>query len=353
MTIAIIGAGSWGTALAQTLAHDGTRDVTLWARRLELAEQLAATRRNPAYLSAVTLDPRVRVTGDLARALDGADIVVFAVPTHAMRAIAVLAAPNVSHGAAVVSAAKGFEQETMRTMTAVLDDVLQRGAGEGAVALSGPNIAVEVAAGLPAATVIGGDGRVATLVRDACTGPRLRFYNTSDRTGVEYGGALKNVVAIAAGACDGMGAGDNGKAAIITRGIAEITRLGVAAGAQLPTFAGLAGLGDCVVTCMSPHSRNRGLGEALARGATLEEALDRTTMVTEGVNATRVAARLADRYAVAMPITREVHAVLFQGKSVSDALADLMARDPVVETHGFRPGGGVNSTSGPGSSSGG
>lgn len=338
--IAILGAGSWGTALAQTLAHDADRSVSLWARRRALAEELAATRRNPAYLPELELAERVRVTHDFGEALDGAEIVIFAVPTQGMRTIADDAAPHIAQQAVAVSAAKGFEETTGLTMTAVLSESLSRESGERICALSGPNIAVEVAAGLPAATVVAGATEVAGFVRDSCTGPRLRFYSTADCVGVEYAGALKNVIAIAAGASDGIGAGDNAKAAIITRGIAEITRLGAAAGAQVTTFAGLAGLGDCVVTCMSPHSRNRRLGEAMGRGLSLNEALGRTTMVTEGVNATRVAARLAEQYGVDMPITQEVHAVLFEGKSVRAGLADLMNREPAAETHGLGLGGG-------------
>jgi glycerol-3-phosphate dehydrogenase (NAD(P)+) len=350
--IAIVGAGSWGTALAQTLVQEDERTVSLWARRPELAQQLAATRRNPAYLPDLELDERVQVSNDMAATLHGASIVIFAVPTQAMRVIAGAADPHLETAAVAVSAAKGFEESTGVTMTAVLSETLS-GEGGRVAALSGPNIAVEIAAGLPAATVVAGGNDVAAYVRDSCTGSRLRFYSTTDTVGVEYGGALKNVVAIAAGASDGIGAGDNGKAAIITRGIAEIARLGLAAGAHITTFAGLAGLGDCVVTCMSPHSRNRRLGEAMAQGATLAEALGRTTMVTEGVNATRVASRLADRFGVDMPITREVHAVLFEGKSVRAGLADLMNREPAPETHGFGRRDGLDSASESGSSSGG
>jgi len=351
--IAIVGAGSWGTALAQTLAQDGSREVMLWARRSELAEEIAESRRNLAYLPDLLLDTRVGVTNDLASVLRGAAIVILAVPTHAMRFVIEDAAAHLPPDAVVVSAAKGFEESSGATMTTVIGSVLGEAAAQRIVAVSGPNIAVEVAAGLPAATVVAGEERVAAFVRDTCTGSRLRFYSTADCIGVEYGGALKNVVAIAAGASDGIGVGDNGKAAIVTRGIAEIARLGVAAGAQLATFAGLAGLGDCVVTCMSPHSRNRLLGEAMGRGATLGEALGRTTMVTEGVNATRVASRLAAERGVDMPITREVHAVLFEGKSVREGLADLMQRDPASETHGLGPSHALHSESGSGSSSGG
>jgi glycerol-3-phosphate dehydrogenase (NAD(P)+) len=251
-----------------------------------------------------------------------------------MRDTAVALRELIAPGTILVSAAKGFEERSGMTMTAVLKDVFD--GGRSVAALSGPNIAVEIANGLPAASVVAGPEEAASYVRDACTGPTFRVYSTSDCIGVEYAGALKNVVAIAAGACDGIGAGDNGKAAIITRGIAEMARLGLSAGARMMTFAGLAGLGDCVVTCMSPHSRNRRLGEAIANGATVKEALVAINMVVEGVNATRVAARMADDLRVDMPITAQVHAVLFEGKPVREAVNDLMARDPAEEIHGMK-----------------
>ena len=341
--IAVVGAGSWGTALAHTLAQDQTRAVSLWARRHELASELQRTRRNAQCLPALELDRRVAVSASLGEVLDARAIVILAVPTSAMREVAGSVAPLLPADAVVVTAAKGFERESGLTMTRVVAEVLGAAAAPRIAALSGPNIAVEIAAGLPAATVVAGEERVAAFVRDTCTGPRLRFYSTTDCVGVEYGGALKNVVAIAAGAADGIGTGDNGKAAIVTRGIAEITRLGVAAGAQLATFAGLAGLGDCIVTCMSPYSRNRTLGEAIARGASLDEAVGSATGVTEGVNATRVAVGLAGAHGIDMPITREVHAVLFEGKSVRAALADLMSRDPAAEIHGFASPHGLHS----------
>jgi glycerol-3-phosphate dehydrogenase (NAD(P)+) len=333
--IAVVGAGSWGTALAQTIAKHGQHDVVLWARRPAVAEAIASTRHNPDYLTDTAIDAAVEATSDLARALSGASIVVLAVPTHGMRDTAAHARDLIAPEARLVSAAKGFEESTSLTMTAVLRDVLGDGAVPRIAALSGPNIAVEIAAGLPAATVVAGGDEAAAFVRDALTGPALRVYSTTDCIGVEYGGALKNVVAIAAGVCDGIGAGDNGKAAIITRGIAEMARLGLNAGASMMTFAGLAGLGDCIVTCMSPHSRNRRLGEAMARGATLDEALAQIKMVVEGVNVTRVALRLAGQYHVDMPITREVFNTLFEGKPVATALADLMGRDPAEELRGL------------------
>jgi len=333
--IAVVGAGSWGTALAHTLAGAARHEISLWARRPEVATAIAATRHNPAYLSEIELDPSIRVGSELGSALTDAAIVILAVPTHGMRAIAGLARPFLGAATVVVSAAKGFEERSGQTMTAVLGDVLGSGARERIVALSGPNIAIEIARGLPAATVVAGAEEAATYVRDECTSPTLRCYSTTDCIGVEYAGALKNVVAIAAGACDGMYVGDNGKAAIITRGIAEMARLGISAGAHVMTFAGLAGLGDCVVTCMSPHSRNRQLGEAIARGESLEQALQRINMVVEGVSATREAVRMARDTGVDMPITQQVQAALFEGKPVVAALEALMSRDPAEEARGL------------------
>ena len=331
MRIAIVGAGSWGTALAHVLGSDGTRDIALWARDAGVADVVTRTRHNPVYLTDLALDERVSVSADLAACVGGAQIIMLAVPTDAMREVVSALMPVLPQAAIVVSAAKGFDAERDLTMTAMLHEMLGPDSRNRVAALSGPNIAVEIARGLPAATVVAGQEVCANAVRDACTGPTLRVYSTTDCIGVEYAGALKNIVGIAAGACDGMGAGDNGKAAIMTRGLAEMARLGLAAGARVLTFAGLAGLGDCVVTCMSPYSRNRRFGELIARGATLDGAIAEIAMTVEGVNATRVAARLALRYGVDMPITREVHAVLFEGKPIKDAMIDLMSRDPVEE----------------------
>ncbi|HEY6468774.1 MAG TPA: NAD(P)H-dependent glycerol-3-phosphate dehydrogenase [Candidatus Dormibacteraeota bacterium] len=333
MKIAIVGAGSWGTALAHALATDGTREVALWARDAGVAEVVSRTRHNPAYLTDLSLDERVTVSAELATTVDAADVVILAVPTDAMAQVVSRLLHALPPTAIVVSAAKGFDAEHDLTMTAMLREMLGPDSAGRIAALSGPNIAVEIGRGLPAATVVAGEEACANAVRDACTGPRLRVYSTTDCIGVEYAGALKNIVGIAAGACDGMGAGDNGKAAIMTRGLAEIARLGLAAGARVLTFAGLAGLGDCVVTCMSPYSRNRRFGELIARGASLDGAVAEIAMAVEGVNATRVAARLAHRYDVDMPITREVHAVLFEGKPISEAMTDLMSRDPADEVH--------------------
>ena len=325
--ITVIGAGSWGTALAQALAVAGRR-VRLVARDPALAAGIAEQRRNPAYLPGVPLSPEIEVHHDPATALDGACVVILAVPTQGMAATAARCAPSLPPDCAVVSAAKGFEAETGDTMTELLARVLGAQARARIAALSGPNIAIEIARGLPAAAVVAAaDHDTAAFVRDAIGGRQLRAYSSRDVIGVQYGGALKNVVAIAAGVCDGVGAGDNGKAAVITRGLAEMARLGVAAGAQPLTFAGLTGLGDCVVTCASPHSRNRRVGEAIGRGQTLGEVEAGMFMVAEGVNAARTARTLGRRFGVETPLVDEVCAVLFEGKPISRAVDDLMSRE--------------------------
>ncbi len=336
MRVAVVGAGSWGTALAQSLDSAGC-EVRLWARDAAVADTLRVTRRHPWALPGIELNRLVQVEERLDAALAAAEVVILAVPSHGMRETATAAASSLD-GTIVVSAAKGFELSSRLTMTAVLAEVLP-GRCAAIAALSGPNIAIEVARGLPAATVVAAlDADAAGLVRDGCNGGSLRFYSSDDVVGVEYAGALKNVIAIAAGVCDGIGAGDNGKAAVITRGLTEIARLGVHAGARGMTFAGLAGLGDCIVTCTSPHSRNRGLGEAIGRGTPPAQAIAASQMVVEGVNATRAALFLAERLGVEMPITREIHDILFAGKSVGAALTDLMTRGAGDELRGFDPG---------------
>jgi len=333
---AVVGGGSWGTSLAAILGR-GDRSVALWIRDESLADDVARTRHNHRYVENLRLNEDIEVSSRLEECLRDADIVIFAVPTHGMRNVAECAAPHLTSQATVVSAAKGFEESTGSTMTAVLTETLP---GRPVAALSGPNIASELAAGLPAATVVSSvDVSVAETVRDALTGSQLRVYSNPDVVGVEYGGALKNVVAIAAGMGDGLRAGDNAKAALITRGLTEMGRLGVAAGASPITFAGLTGLGDCVVTCMSPHSRNRSLGEALGRGATLAEALAGRHTVAEGVGATRAGKRLAEHSGVDMPLLNGVHAVLFDGRGIQEVAGQLMARGPRDELDELNLGG--------------
>jgi glycerol-3-phosphate dehydrogenase (NAD(P)+) len=330
--IAVVGAGSWGTALAHVFAAQEL-DVRLWARKPALAEELGRSRENRRYLPGVRLPESVAVSSDLGMACVGAEIVVFAVPTQAMRSVSGEAASGLGDEAIVVSAAKGFESGSLLTMTSVLRESV--GEGCPAVAMSGPNIASEIGRGLPAATVVAGNREAAERVREVCSGSRLRFYSSTDVVGVEHAGALKNVVAIAAGVCDGLGVGDNGKAAIITRGLAEMARLGVAAGGQALTFAGLTGLGDCVATCMSRYSRNRGLGEAIARGGVLADVIAGSTMVVEGVAATQAAVELAERHDTEMPIAAEVHRILFEAKPIAEAMADLMNRGSGDELRGL------------------
>ncbi len=335
MNIAVVGAGSWGTALAQTLATAG-RNVTLWAHDPTVAQTLQQTRRNPRYVTDIQLLPTITVTNQLGEAIGSVQLVIVAVPTHVFRETLSHAQSYLQPDAVVVSAAKGFEVNTGFTMTQVATDVLGESWRSRIVAMSGPNIAAEIVAGLPAATVVAAsDIATATAVQTACTGPQLRFYSNTDVIGVEYGGALKNVIAIAAGICDGIGAGDNGKAAIITRGMAEMARLGVAAGADVLTFAGLTGIGDCIATCWSSFSRNRTLGEGIGKGEALATLLAQSSMVAEGVNATVAAVQLSQRYQVEMPIAHEVYAVLFDGKSVKEALGDLMNRDAGHELRGL------------------
>jgi glycerol-3-phosphate dehydrogenase (NAD(P)+) len=334
--IAVIGAGAWGTTLAQVFARGG-RATSLWARDPALAQRIGRQRRNPAYLPGIRLDDAVLVTAELADALHDAVAVILAVPTQGMRQVAAQCLPFLAPGCPVVSAAKGFETTTCMRMSQVLAEVMgEIPGGAHVAAISGPNIAIETARGLPAATVVASsDPETAAVVRDLCNGTQLRFYSNDDLVGVEYGGALKNIVAIAAGICDGIGVGDNAKAALITRGLAEMARLGVCAGAQPLTFAGLTGLGDCVVTCVSPYSRNRRLGEAIARGQTLAEVESGMSQVAEGVNAARVARELAARFGVEMPIVTEVSAVLFEAKPIADAVADLMRRGARDELREF------------------
>ncbi len=327
MTVAVLGAGSWGLALAQLLHHQD-RPVRLWARRPELARELALRRHHPVFLPLLALSEVITVTADLEAAVTGATIVVFAVPTIGMRQVAQAASPLLTAARLVVSAAKGFEPETASTMSAVLQDSLPERLHGAVAALGGPTIATEVAAGLPCAAVVAaGTQEAASRALVALAAPSWRLYSSDDLLGVEVAGALKNVIAIAAGICDGLGVGDNAKAALMTRGLAEMTRLGVRVGANPFTFGGLAGVGDCLVTCMSPHSRNRQLGEALGRGASPAEARDRGPMVVEGVGGARAAVALGRRHRVELPISSEVHALLFEGKTVADAARDIMGRN--------------------------
>ncbi|HVC23219.1 MAG TPA: NAD(P)H-dependent glycerol-3-phosphate dehydrogenase [Candidatus Dormibacteraeota bacterium] len=327
MKLAILGAGSWGLALAELL-QSPEREVWLWFRRPELAAEVSRTRVHPLYLPELRLKPEVEVTAVIEEACADADTVIFAAPTHGQRALGERARPLVQGASLLVSAAKGFEPNTALTMSVLLAEALGAGSEEKLVALSGPNIAAEVAAHLPTAAVVAATNQQArSLAVQRLAAPSWRLYANDDPLGVEFAGAMKNVIAIAAGVCDGLGVGDNAKAAIITRGLSEMTRLGVRAGANPFTFAGLAGVGDCLVTCISRLSRNRTLGERIGRGESPAQAQAETPMVAEGVNASRAALVLAARYQVEIPITQAVHAIIFEGTSVADSVRGLMERN--------------------------
>lgn len=324
--VGVIGAGAWGTALAIVLGGRGV-PVDLWARDPGQAEALARTRENALHLPGAMLPPSVRVTASLAEAVAGKGWVVLVTPSQALRDVLKRSAPSLPPATILISGAKGIEVGSLLTMSQVIRDVLGP-AVEGRIAVaSGPSFAQEVVRGMPTTIVAAADRESAA--RDAqrlLSGPALRVYAATDLLGVELGGALKNVIAIAAGVVDGLGLGTNARAGLITRGLAEMARLGTAMGARASTFAGLSGLGDLVLTCTGDLSRNRRLGIALAKGARLDDLLT-SRMVAEGVETTRSALALARRYRVEMPIAEQVHAVLFEGKSPRDAAADLMARD--------------------------
>jgi len=330
--IAVLGAGSWGTALAYSLAAKSGRDVALWARRPEAAAAIAATRRNERYLPQTELPASIVVTSDIDEALRDAWLWVFAVPSQSVRRIAELAASRVTPAVTVVSVAKGIERDRLLTTTGVLREALPDLEPGRAGVLYGPSHAEEVAAGLPTSVVVAfPDHDVGAAVRDAFIAPALRVYFNDDLVGVEVAGSVKNVMALAAGIGDGLGLGDNAKAALVTRGLWEITRLGLELGAEMKTFAGLAGLGDLVVTCFSRHSRNRLFGEKIGAGRTLDEARAEMTMIAEGVETTVSTRELARRRGVEMPITEAVYRVLFEGLDARDAVDELMTREPKLE----------------------
>ena len=332
--IAVLGAGSWGTALAIASAHNG-HDVRLWARRADAADAIRQSRRNEPYLPGAEIPDGVTVTSDLDAGIDRADVWLVAVPSQTVRAVLAPLAERVGEEITVVSVAKGIENETLLTTSAVLRDVLPEADPDRLGVLYGPSHAEEVALGRPTSVVAAfPDLNVAAQVQALFMRPSLRVYTNADVLGVEIGGSVKNVMAVAAGMSDGLGLGDNAKAALVTRGLAEITRLGTALGARPETFAGLAGLGDLVVTCFSQHSRNRGFGERVGRGETAGEALGHSTMVVEGVRTTESVRQLAQRHGVEMPITEAVYAILFQGMDPADAVGHLMERDATVEGEG-------------------
>ncbi|MDT5258628.1 MAG: glycerol-3-phosphate dehydrogenase [Mycobacterium sp.] len=327
--VAVMGAGAWGTVLAKVLVDAGgpEAEVTLWARRSDVAEQINATRYNPAYLPGTLLPPGIRATADASEALSGASTVLLGVPAQTMRANLERWADSLADGATLVSLAKGIELGTLMRMSQVIVSVTGADPAEVAV-ISGPNLASEIAECQPAATVVacGDSGRAVALQRMLNSG-YFRPYTNSDVVGTEIGGACKNVIALACGMAAGVGLGENTAAAIITRGLAEIMRLGIALGAKGATLAGLAGVGDLVATCTSPHSRNRSFGERLGRGGTMESAMRAGEgHVVEGVTSCEAVLALASSYDVEMPLTDAVHRVCHKGLSVDEAMALLLGR---------------------------
>jgi glycerol-3-phosphate dehydrogenase (NAD(P)+) len=328
---AVMGAGAWGTALAKVLADAGT-DVTLWARRADLADEINATQRNSQYVPGIALPPAIRATADPAVALAGADTVFLAIPSQALRANLVGWTGLIMDGATLVNLAKGVELGTLMRMSQVVVQVT--GVDPSRVAaLSGPNLASEIVDEQPAATVIActDSGRAVTLQRALSTG-YFRPYTNADVIGTEIGGACKNVIALACGMAAGVGLGENTSAALITRGLAEIMRLGIAMGAKAATLAGLAGVGDLVATCTSPYSRNRSFGERLGKGGTMETALAAAGgHVAEGVTSCAAVLELASSYDVEMPLTDAVHRVCHRGLSVDEAVVLLLGRSTKPE----------------------
>lgn len=327
---AVLGSGSWGTAFGKVLADAGT-EVVLWARRPELAEAVTREHENADYLPGIALPGNLRATSDAAEAVAGADFVVLAVPSQSLRENLAAVVPALGRDAVLVSLMKGVELGTMKRMSEVVCEVADVPTDRVAI-VTGPNLAKEIALGQPAATVVAcTDEEVSTRLQTACMTGYFRPYTNPDVVGCELGGAVKNVIALATGMAEGMGFGDNTKASLITRGLAETARLGAALGADPLTFSGLAGLGDLVATCTSPLSRNRTFGEKLGRGETLAEILGRKQQTAEGVKSCRSILDLARKHDVDMPITEHVVAVVHDGMTPTDMVRGLMRRDAKSE----------------------
>jgi glycerol-3-phosphate dehydrogenase (NAD(P)+) len=336
MLVAVMGAGGWGTALALVAARAG-HEVRLWSRSAEVVESVTRRRTNGRYLEGHEIPAAVTATVDVAGALGGAELVILAAPSHATREMLGRMRGAVGARAVFVSATKGVEVETGKRISEVVADVLGEGAARRFVCLSGPSFAQEVAAGQPTAVVAAGaDEGLCRLVQAELSVQNFRVYTNTDLVGTELGGASKNVMALAAGMVTGLGLGTNSVAGLITRGLAEMTRLALAEGARVETLMGLAGLGDLVLTCTGGLSRNRRVGIELGRGLPLGEVLAGMTEVAEGVRTTRALRLLAGRRGVEMPITSEVHAVLYEGKSAREAVETLMSRPPRDEFEGYR-----------------
>lgn len=331
METAVIGAGGWGTALAVLLANKGY-PVSLWIRRPELYKKILLKRSNEDYLPGVKLKETIKLTSDLEEALLGKELILFVVPSHGLRAVSAAAAPFISPRAVLVNAAKGLVEPGALRLSQVLEEALPEEQHRQIAVISGPNHAEEVSRGLPSAAVAASTAQeTALLVQEALITSRFRVYAHTDLIGVEMGGALKNIIALGAGMVEGLELGDNAKAALVTRGLAEMTRLGAALGASAATFSGLSGLGDLCATCSSLHSRNRDLGFRLGRGEQLGAITTAAQTVAEGVNTTRVVHKLSQKTGVEMPITKEIHRVLFEGLPPQQAVEHLMEREKKAE----------------------
>lgn len=331
MRCTVLGAGSWGTALAVQLARNGN-DTVLWDRHPDRCAIMNAEHRNPRYLKSVSLPDNLRAVSDLAEATAHAQVLVPVLPSHALREVMVAALPHIAPDAEVCCATKGIEDGTLMTMHEVLVELL--GDPSRISMLYGPSFALEVANGLPTAVVVAGPDRTAHVAAEVFHSERFRCYHTEDTVGACVGGSLKNVMAIACGVSDGVGLGSNARAGIITRGLAEISRLAVVQGANPLTLAGLAGMGDLVLTCTGNLSRNRRVGLALGEGRTLDDILEELGEVAEGVITAKTALALAKSVGVEMPITEQIHALLYDGKPAEAALEELMGRRRRAERDG-------------------
>lgn len=329
MKIGILGAGSWGIALTALLASNG-HDVTVWSIDKNEIDMLKTYREHKTKLPGIVIDEKVDFTTEVCDAVKGADMLVMVVPSPFIRSTAKTIAPFVENGQLIVNVSKGIEENTLMTLTDVIKDEIPC-ANVGV--LSGPSHAEEVGKRLPTTVVVSAyDEQTALYIQDAFMTDFFRVYTSPDMIGIELGGALKNVIALAAGMADGLGCGDNTKAALITRGIAEITRLGVAMGGQLETFSGLSGIGDLIVTCASKHSRNRKAGFLMGQGKSYKEAMDEVKMVVEGVYSAKAALMLSKKYNVEMPIVEIINKVLFEDYNTVDAMKDLLTRNRTSES---------------------
>ncbi|WP_338993187.1 NAD(P)H-dependent glycerol-3-phosphate dehydrogenase [Fusobacterium animalis] len=328
--ISVIGSGGWGIALT-ILLHKNGHNLTIWSFDKKEAEELKKTRQNKTKLSNILLPEDVKVTDDLKEAVDDKDILILAVPSKAIRSVSKSLKNIIKDNQIVVNVAKGLEEDTLETMTDIIEEELKDKNPKVAV-LSGPSHAEEVGRGIPTTCVVSAHNKELTLyLQNVFMNPSFRVYTSPDMLGVEIGGALKNVIALAAGIADGLNYGDNTKAALITRGIKEISSLGVAMGGEQSTFYGLTGLGDLIVTCASMHSRNRRAGILLGQGKTLDEAIKEVNMVVEGVYSAKSALMAAKKYNVEIPIIEQVNAVLFENKNAAEAVNELMIRDKKLE----------------------